>query len=46
MKAWPTLFVSHGAPTFATEPELAGAQLRVLGQALGKPRAIVVVSPH
>lgn len=46
MKTWPTLFVSHGAPTFATEPELAGAQLRALGQALGKPRAIVVVSPH
>lgn len=42
----PPLFVSHGAPTFAIEPGLAGAQLRALGRALGKPRAIVVVSPH
>lgn len=42
----PTVFVSHGAPTFALEPGLAGAQLRALGAALGKPRAILVVSPH
>ncbi|MBC5784630.1 dioxygenase [Ramlibacter sp. USB13] len=46
MTPLPSLFVSHGAPTFAIEPGLAGAQLRALGQALGKPRAIVVVSPH
>ena len=46
MNALPTVFVSHGAPTFAIEPGLAGAQLRALGQALGKPRAVVVVSPH
>lgn len=46
MTAMPTLFVSHGAPTFAIEPGLAGAQLRSLGSALGKPRAVVVVSPH
>jgi 4,5-DOPA dioxygenase extradiol len=46
MTSWPSLFVSHGAPTFATEPGLAGAQLRALGQVLGKPEAIVVVSPH
>ncbi len=42
----PSLFVSHGAPTFAMEPGLAGAQLHALGQALGKPRGIVMVSPH
>jgi 4,5-DOPA dioxygenase extradiol len=42
----PSLFVSHGAPTFAIEPGLAGAQLRALGRALGKPKAILVVSPH
>jgi 4,5-DOPA dioxygenase extradiol len=42
----PSLFISHGAPTFATEPGVAGAQLRALGRALGKPQAIVVVSPH
>lgn len=46
MDTWPALFVSHGAPTFALEPGLAGAQLRALGRALGQPRAIVVVSPH
>ena len=46
MTAWPSLFVSHGAPTFALEPEEAGAQLHSLGRILGKPRAIVVVSPH
>ncbi|MEJ5989755.1 class III extradiol ring-cleavage dioxygenase [Ramlibacter sp. PS3R-8] len=46
MSNLPSLFVSHGAPTFAIEPGLAGAQLRALGRALDKPQAIVVVSPH
>ena len=46
MKSLPSLFISHGAPTFAIEPGLAGAQLRALGLALGKPRAMLVVSPH
>lgn len=46
MTTMPTVFVSHGAPTFAIEPGLAGAQLRALGRGLGKPPAIVVVSPH
>jgi 4,5-DOPA dioxygenase extradiol len=46
MHTWPSLFVSHGAPTFAIEPGLAGAQLEALGRSLGKPRAIVVISPH
>lgn len=46
MTTLPSLFVSHGAPTFAIEPGLAGAQLRALGGALGKPRAVLVVSPH
>lgn len=46
MTTMPTVFVSHGAPTFAIEPGLAGAQLRALGRAVGKPKAIVVVSPH
>ncbi len=46
MTTLPSLFVSHGAPTFAIEPGLAGAQLRALGRALAKPKAIVVVSPH
>ena len=46
MPALPSIFVSHGAPTFAIEPGLAGAQLRTLGRALGTPKAIVLVSPH
>jgi 4,5-DOPA dioxygenase extradiol len=46
MKHFAPLFVSHGAPTFALEPGLAGAQLRALGRALGRPRAVVVVSAH
>ncbi len=46
MSTLPTVFVSHGAPTFAIEPGLAGAQLRALGRALGKPQAILVASPH
>ncbi|WBY01350.1 class III extradiol ring-cleavage dioxygenase [Ramlibacter tataouinensis] len=46
MTTMPALFVSHGAPTFALEPGLAGAQLGALGRALGKPRGIVIVSPH
>lgn len=46
MTTLPSLFVSHGAPTFGIEPGLAGAQLRALGRALRKPQAIVIVSPH
>jgi len=46
MNVMPSLFISHGAPTYAIEPGRAGAQLRALGRALGKPQAVVVVSPH
>ncbi len=46
MQRIPSVFVSHGAPTFALEPGMAGAQLGALGRALGKPRAVVIVSPH
>ncbi|WP_437882049.1 DODA-type extradiol aromatic ring-opening family dioxygenase [Pseudomonas sp. LRF_L74] len=42
----PTLFISHGAPTFAIEPGLAGRSLGELGQELPRPRAILVISPH
>jgi 4,5-DOPA dioxygenase extradiol len=42
----PSLFVSHGAPTFALEPGVAGRALRALGAALPRPRAILVISPH
>jgi len=46
MHRQPTLFVSHGAPTFALEPGLAGPRLRELGQRLERPAAVLVVSPH
>ncbi|NMF90336.1 DODA-type extradiol aromatic ring-opening family dioxygenase [Aromatoleum petrolei] len=46
MSTMPTLFVSHGAPTFALEPGEAGRELAALAQTLPKPRAILVASPH
>jgi 4,5-DOPA dioxygenase extradiol len=46
MTRLPSVFVSHGAPTFAIEPGMAGAQLGALGRALGKPKGILIVSPH
>ena len=46
MERLPSLFISHGAPTFALEPGLAGPQLTVLGHALPRPKAVLVVSPH
>ena len=46
MSRLPSLFISHGAPTFALEPGVAGPRLRALGQALPRPRALLVVSPH
>lgn len=46
MNILPSLFVSHGAPTFALEPGLAGPRLRALGEALPRPRAILIISPH
>lgn len=46
MNRLPSLFVSHGAPTFAIEPGLAGPKLSALGRALPRPRAVLVVSPH
>jgi len=44
--ALPSLFVPHGAPTFALRPGAAGAALARVGTALPRPRAIVIVSPH
>lgn len=41
-----SLFVSHGAPTFALEPGLAGPALTALGRSLPRPAAVLVVSPH
>lgn len=46
MSRLPSLFVSHGAPSFALEPGLAGPRLTMLGQSLPRPEAVLVVSPH
>jgi 4,5-DOPA dioxygenase extradiol len=48
-----SLFISHGAPTYALQPGIAGAQLRQFGSTLlegstrqRKPSAVLIVSPH
>jgi 4,5-DOPA dioxygenase extradiol len=46
MTTLPTLFVSHGAPTWAIEPGIIGSRLAALAASMPKPRAILVVSPH
>ena len=46
MSRLPSLFISHGAPTFALEPGLAGPRLTALGRQLPRPHAVLVVSPH
>lgn len=46
MPRLPTLFISHGSPTFALEPGVAGPALTALGRALPRPKAVLVVSPH
>ena len=46
MTRMPSLFVSHGAPTFAIEPAQAGPLLRQLGGELPRPKAVLVLSPH
>jgi 4,5-DOPA dioxygenase extradiol len=46
MNRLPSVFVSHGAPSFAIEPGLAGPQLTALGRELPTPHAVLIVSPH
>ncbi len=41
-----SLFVPHGAPTFALQPGAAGAALTAKAARLTRPRAIVIVSAH
>ena len=41
-----SLFVPHGAPTFALQPGAAGAALAAKAARLLRPRAIVMVSAH
>ena len=46
MPRLPVLFVSHGSPTFAIDPGLAGPALGALGETLPVPKAVLMVSPH
>ncbi|HJV28203.1 MAG TPA: class III extradiol ring-cleavage dioxygenase [Aromatoleum sp.] len=46
MSTLPTLFISHGAPTFALAPGRAGEALAELARELPRPEAILVLSPH
>jgi 4,5-DOPA dioxygenase extradiol len=46
MSRLPTLFISHGSPTFAIEPGRAGPALAALGATLPRPKAVLIVSPH
>ncbi len=43
---FPTLFVSHGAPTFALQPGQAGPALTAFAASLPRPRAVLAVSAH
>ena len=42
----PSLFLPHGAPTFALRPGVAGLAMTRIAAELPRPRAIVIVSPH
>jgi 4,5-DOPA dioxygenase extradiol len=44
--AQPSLFVPHGAPTFALNPGAAGAAIAREAAHLAGPRAVIVVSAH
>ena len=46
MTRLPTLFVSHGAPTLATDDGPAHRYLKDWGKSLEKPRAILMLSAH
>ena len=42
----PTLFVPHGAPTFALRPGAAGVAMAAVAASLPQPRAIIIISAH
>ncbi len=42
----PTLFLPHGAPTFALRPGTAGLAMSQIASRLPRPRAVIMVSPH
>lgn len=45
-EVFPSIFVSHGAPTLALEDNAAHRFLGKLGAQLGRPRAVLCVSAH
>jgi 4,5-DOPA dioxygenase extradiol len=46
LKNAPSVFISHGAPTFALDPGLLGPKLTQLGEHLPDLAAVAVVSAH
>ncbi|MBB5864181.1 class III extradiol ring-cleavage dioxygenase [Xanthomonas sp. 3058] len=46
MPRLPSLYISHGSPMTALQPGQVGERLAELGQALPRPRAIVIASAH
>lgn len=46
MNTLPALFVSHGAPLFATQPGKTGPALKRWAEQSPKPTSILVMSPH
>ena len=42
----PSLFISHGAPLLALQPEATGKALRQLADSLPRPELILIVSAH
>ncbi|MBE9182838.1 dioxygenase [Oculatella sp. LEGE 06141] len=46
MPTFPSLFISHGSPDLPLKPSQAQRFLQQLGNELGKPRAILVISAH
>jgi len=46
MSRLPTLFLSHGSPMHSIEAGAAGRAWAALGQALGKPAAVLIASAH
>ena len=43
---FPSLYISHGSPMLALEPDASGPALARLAAELPKPKAIVIVSAH
>jgi 4,5-DOPA dioxygenase extradiol len=46
MPRFPTLFVSHGAPTLILEPDATGPALAALASQIPRPSAVLLVSAH